>query len=456
VTGLQVEKKLVDYISYTTFKDIPREPLDIVKRMVVTGFGNIIAGATAEGCEDAVELFKEIGGKEEATILVHGGKIPAQNAAFVNSVMARALDYCDAMAPGVHVGSTAVPSALAAAELAGGCSGRDFLTALVLGIEISSRLNLSESAYDGFDPTGVCSVFASAVIASRLLHLNPTQTWNALGLAFNRSGGSFQSNIDGTLAVRIGQGFTSQNGILCARLASRNITGPENFLGGIYGYFHLFGKDECDPEFVTGELGERFELTKTMFKKYPSCGATLSATDVILSLARENNLVPEDIARIDVKLPPYTYKLVGHQFEIGNNPKVNAQFNVQYCIANALLRKGSKLSHFEESRIRDPRIIGLINKIHVASDHALAERHHTAVDIRVLTKKGSTYNKSLDIAPGFPGNPLNEEDYKERFQDCLSYSSQALPAENVERLSSMVASLEETENVLVLVPLLLS
>ena len=57
---------------------------------------------------------------------------------------------------------------------------------------------------------------------------------HALALAFNKSGGSFQCNIDGTLAVRVIQGFVSQNGIICAQLAKRGITGPENFIEGIY------------------------------------------------------------------------------------------------------------------------------------------------------------------------------------------------------------------------------
>ena len=35
---------------------------------------------------------------------------------------------------------------------------------------------------------------------------------DALALAFNKAGGSMQSNIDGSLAVRVIQGFVSQSG----------------------------------------------------------------------------------------------------------------------------------------------------------------------------------------------------------------------------------------------------
>ncbi|RLB07566.1 MAG: MmgE/PrpD family protein [Deltaproteobacteria bacterium] len=453
---MELEKRLVDYIFRTKFEDIPQGARSVVKNMILTILGTTIAGATAEGCEALVEFVREVGGKEEATILIHGGRVPAQNAAFVNSVMARALDFDDAMAPGIHIGASAVPTALAAAELVGGCSGKEFLTALVLGAEVAARLNLTESAYDGFDPTGVCGIFAAAVAASKILRLNATEIWNALALAFNKSGGSFQSNIDGSLAVRVIQGWVSQGGMTCALFARMGITGPKNFLEGVYGYFHLYAKDIFDPEAVVGGLGNRFELQKLIFKKYPSCGLTLGSTDAILSLIEEGHLVPEDVDRIDIMVPPYTYKLVGHQFQIGDNPRVNAQFSIQYCVANALVRRGSKLHHFEESYVKDPQVMELIKKIHVISDPALEKQGHTALEMRVLTTGGNTYLKSIDIAPGFPGNPLTKEEHEGHFWDCIDFSKRHQIKERAEEIVSLVNRLEELEDVCILIPLLLS
>ena len=230
---MKTEQAIVQYIGETAFQDIPEAPLKVTKDMILTVLGTTLAGAGAEGCQMLVDMHRRWGGQPESTILIYGGKIPAQNAAFVNSVMARALDFDDAMTPGIHIGASVIPTALAAAELAGGCSGQDFLAALVLGVEVAARLNLSESAYDGFDPTGVCGIFASTVAASRILGLSEKETWNALALAFNKSGGSFQSNVDGSLAVRVIQGWVSQSGITCARFAKSGITGPKNFLEGV-------------------------------------------------------------------------------------------------------------------------------------------------------------------------------------------------------------------------------
>ena len=255
---MDTERKLAQYVSDTEYRDLPGEPVDVAKNVILTVLGTTIAGARAEGCDALVTQVKEWGGKKEATILMHGGKVPAHNAALVNSMMARALDFCDAMSPGIHIGSSSVPTALAMTELVGGCSGEEFLTALVLGTEIAARIN-AVSDYDGFDPTGVCSIFAATAVAGKILQLDAQQMLHAMALGFNRAGGSFQSNIDGSLAVRVIQGFVSQGGVVCAQLAEKGITGPKNFLDGIYGYFHLYAKDKYDPQRMVGDLGKRFE-----------------------------------------------------------------------------------------------------------------------------------------------------------------------------------------------------
>jgi 2-methylcitrate dehydratase PrpD len=451
---MKAEEKLVTFIHDTRFADIPSAALKTVKHQVLAVIGTTIAGATADGCAAAVQLYKELGGKEEATILTYGGRIPAHDAAFVNGVMARALDFCDAIAPGPHPGSAVIPAALAASELTGGCSGQDFITAVAVGTEVAARLNLSEAAYDGFDPTGICVPFGATAAAARILGLNQKEIWNALALAFNYCGGSFQSHIDGSLGVRFVQGRVAQSGIISARLALKDITGPQNFLDGVYGYFHLYGKDMLTGETTMSDLGNRYDLLKLVFKKYPSCALTAGSIDVMLKLIAEENLSADDIERIDITVPPYTHKLVGHPFEIGNNPKVNAQFSIQYCVANALLRKSSRLSHFEEKYIRDPGIATLTKRINVISDKSLEARGHTPLDMRVLTRTGKKYLRKMDIAPGFPGNELTTKDHEQRFWDCIDFAGRPIARETAEKIVSLIDRIEALEDIRMLIPLL--
>jgi 2-methylcitrate dehydratase PrpD len=444
---MKIEKQMIDYFAHAGFEDIPRDAIAVTQKVVMTIIGTAVAGAHEQGVEPLVGHHCRTGGKPEATIFVHGGCIPADRAAFINAYMARAVDYCDSMSPGIHIGASAVSAALAAAELKGGCSGRLFLAAVALGAELGRRLNLTESAYNGFDPTGVCSVFAATLAAGRILGLDREQMWNALALAFNTSGGSFQSNIDAALAVRCIQGWTAQTGITACRYAQLGITGPKNFLEGVYGYFHLFGKDGIDPASVADRLGERFGLDQIVFKKYPSCGLTQACTEVGLNLIGGDRFDRSDIMKITVKVPDYAYKLVGQPFRMGAAPRVNAQFSIQYCLANALARKSSKLEHFDPERIEDEAVMNLISKITVIPDAAVGLRGHTAIDVEITVASGKAYRYALDIAPGFPGNALTEEEHLQHFENCLDYAPFRISGNKRSAILNSVAKLETSDDV---------
>ncbi len=196
------------------------------------------------------------------------------------------------------------------------------------------------------------------------------------------------------------------------------------------------------------------------FKKYPSCGVTIGPTDAILALIGEHDLAAEDVARVEVTVSPHACKLVGNPFELGENPKVNAQFNIPYCMASALLRKSSKLRHFDEASIRDPRVMELAKIVQVIPEDSLEDpvsgTYSTSSTVRVTTKAGNVFDKTVDVPRGYWENPLTREEHLEHFRDCVDYSGNLLPPENIEKIQSMVGRIEEAENVLSLIPLLLA
>ena len=451
---MKFERQIVDYIIDTDIGEMPQEAIDTVKRMLLADIGTTIAGAQADGCEELAEFYESEGGNPEASVLLHGNKLPAHNAVFVNAMMSRALDFCDAIAPGPHIGSSTIPTGLACAELVGGCSGRDFLASLIIGAEVAARLNLSESAYDGFDPTGICVPFGAAAVACRLLGMDKHQTWNALGLVFNSCGGSFQSHIDGSLGVRVNQGRSAHEALISARLAQRGITGPMNFLTGIYGYLHLYGKDQFTGSDVVDRLGDDYRMRQVAFKKYPCCAMASGPTDVALNLLLENDIDTDKVAAVTLALPPYGYRLIGHRFKIGDNPTVDGQFSAQYCVANVLLRGRSKISHFTAKAVRDPQIRKYINKVTVMADPSLDLRGHTATDMEITMTDGRVYRSGIDVAPGFPGNPLTDDDHRQRFMDCVDFAPAWFDRGSVDEIVSFIEDIENKPDVTELVQLL--
>jgi len=451
---MRFERQLVDYTLDTKFEDLPPIAVDTAKKMLLADIGTTIAGAQADGCQELAEFYRDEGGKPEATVLVHGDRLPAHNAVFVNAMMSRALDFCDAIAPGPHIGSSTIPTALACCELAGGCNGREFLSALVVGAEVAARLNLTESAYDGFDPTGICVPFGATAVACRLLGMTKRQTWDALGLVFNSCGGSFQSHIDGSLGVRVNQGRSAHEAVINARLAQRGITGPRNFLTGIYGYLHIYGKGQLSGAEVVEGLGSSYRAEEVAFKKYPCCAMTSGPTDVALNMLKKHALDPANVASVKLKLPPYGYRLVGHAFKIGDNPTVDGQFSAQYCVANVLLRGGSKIRHFTPEAVRDPEIMKFISKVTVMPDGMLDLRGHTAMDMEMTMTDGKVYRGSIDVAPGFPGNPLTDDDHMQRFMDCIDFAPEWFDRRRVKDIIAFIKGIEQERDVRGLIELL--
>jgi 2-methylcitrate dehydratase PrpD len=452
---MSIEQKLARFVCDLQVGEVTPSAQRVLRNMVLAVTGTGIAGAAEDGIAALRELLLEAGGSAQATSLVFGDRMPAHAAAQLNGTMCRALDYCDAMAPGPHIGSALFPAALAASELAGGCSGAEFMAALAAGAELSSRFNLSEAQYDGFDPTGIAVVFSAAAAASRILKLTPEQTLNALALAFNRCGGSFQSHVDGSLGVRFVQGWVAEAGVQCAQLAQRGVTGPANFLTGHYGYAHLYGRDTLDIEAIGTGLGVDWLLHRVVFKKYPSCGVTQGVTELTLALVAEG-LRADEVRSAEVRLPPYAHKLVGKQFDPGPNPRVDAQFNAGYCVANALVRQSSRLQHFAPAEVHDPILRKLIDRITVTPDPAMNARGHAAVDLNITKVDGTTVHRELDIPPGFPGADLNDQQHRARFQDCLAYAPQKLAAAQVERFLQALDGLTALDDVRALIPLLVT
>jgi aconitate decarboxylase len=433
-----------------SFEDLPEETIYFQKRRFLDTIGTCIAGSHALGVDTIKEFVNDWGGKEESTILIHGGKFPCQNAAFVNSVMSRALDFCDAIPPGYHASSTDIPTALAVGEMIGS-NGKDVLTALAVGGDLAHRITRAGDyeystahPYYGFDGN-VVAPFAAATIAGKLLGLNAQQMHNALGIAINQAAGTYQSNIDGALVVRVIQGFATSSGILSALFAKRGISGAKNVLLGPYGFYQLYTRGKYNLNHLTEQLGRKFYGPEySCIKGYPSCGLTLAVTDAGLELFSKYKIKAEEIKEVEVRVGDFAYKVTGKPFSIGPNPEVDAQFSIQYVTANALVRGSSRLEHFTEQKIKDPAVMSLLEKVHVILDEKLIldETH-----MRVRLKNDKIYSSHKQWGKGQPPNPLSEKEFEDKFWQCIEFSRLNLSDEHVNKIVSAVKDFEEIEDI---------
>jgi 2-methylcitrate dehydratase PrpD len=175
--------------------------------------------------------------------------------------------------------------------------------------------------------------------------------------------------------------------------------------------------------------------------------------DQMMDMMEKHGFNADDVEHIEIILPPYGFKLVGHPFKIGENPRVDAQFNVAYCVVNALLRSPVTLSNFEAKQINDKMMISFIkDRVTVIMDPAV-DRTHYASDIHVWTKDGKEYHGQIDVPPGTPANPMTDEEHVNRFYDCVEFSGIKWLKGREEAILNYIENLEIKDDIRGIIPL---
>jgi 2-methylcitrate dehydratase PrpD len=443
-----------------SFENIHPVSVRGAKERVIDVLGCVIAGANATGCASIKDLLMQWGGKKESTILVHGGRLPAHHAAMMNSIMARSLDfepvgpYVDGKNTPGHVSGTTVPTAIAAAEQKG-MSGKDLLTALILGDDLAARLNAASgfSLDQGWDCVGTVNKFGATAIAGRLAKLDERQMVNAFGIVVNQLGGTMQTFFDGVHAFKLLQGLSAWAGIFSVALAEKGLTGDADPLFSRYGYFPVYCKS-YEPKILTKSLGKAFYADNT-FKPYPCCRANHASIDGALELLHGKKIGPEDVEEIFVEIPAQEYDFaVGQPFRIRQVPQIDASFSLQYCIADAFLRGSVRVEHFSENAVKDPRIARMIKKIRLK--RATDPGKFLASRIMVKTKKGTKYETKIAIPKGDDAfTPLTAAEKKEKFMNNVAYSK-TVPAQRAEKALRLLDRLEEIDKVAEITRLLIA
>jgi len=455
---MSIMRELVRNILQTSFEAFDADVVNLAKSRMIDVVGCLIGGANASGCSMLLDLVREWGGRKESTILVHGDRAPVHHAAMVNSVMARSYDFeaCNPFVDGKfypgHISGTTVPTAIAVAEQKA-ANGKDLLTALILGDDLTARINAASNfTLDaGWDCVGTVNMFGATAIAGKLWGLDENQMLNAFGIVINQLAGTMQNIFDGVHTFKLPQGLAAQAGVFSAALARKGFTGVKDPLLGKYGYFCLYCRT-YQPEMLTKDLGKKFYSDIT-FKLYPSCRVTHGAIDCALELVRLNEIKPQDIDEVIVDISPAGRDFAtGQPFRTGEVPEANALFSFQYAVANALLRKSVRLEHFTEESIKDPMIVDLVDKIRLNTTISSEARH--AARVKVKMKQGQEFEKGVNVPKGVETlTPLTSIEKREKFMNNVAFSK-TVPLEKAEKALGLFERFEEIDNLTEILKLL--
>jgi 2-methylcitrate dehydratase PrpD len=432
------------------------------KNQIIDLAGVMVSGSNGPGNSALFDLVKQWGGREEATVLGTGEKVPLPWAAMMNSLQGRSYDH-EAVGPypygqneGMfcgHVESSTVPAAFSVAEYVN-ASGKDLLSAVILGGDLAARIVFVEGVgfNHPFDPVGTANTFGVAGIAGRLMGLNETQIMNAFGILATQVAGSFRSLWDGVLVFKLYGAVATRNGIIAAQMAQKGFTGLKDPLLGPQGYFESYCPKPYHPEYMNRDLGKEF-YTQGMHKKYPSCYGNHNLIDCGLDILGEHDIDAGDIREIIVGIHPMQLTSYGSTpFKKGDSQPA-ALFYQAYSAANVLLRKGAKLEHYTEEAVKDPAVIDLAGKV----KHAQTKQSNGGMELIVKMNNGKEYTAIYKYAMfrGYPARPLSQAELAEKYWNNVNFFGK-IAKSRAEKALDMIENLEKVDHVSDLIKLLVA
>ena len=453
-------ERLAAHALDTRFENFTAGTLETTKYRIIDTLGCLIGGALDTGNPELLKLFKDKGGKKEATVLIHGDKIPVEEAAFLNCIMARSFDFgsvsplVDGVSCPGHISETTVPVAFSLAEAAN-ASGKEFITALLVGDDIASRI-LAGAGFGfslGWDGVGTVNTFGVAATAGRLLGLDKLQLRNAFGIALNQIGTTFQSFWDGTTAFKLPQGLAARGGITSAQLAKAGWSGPEDALLSKFGYYKMFTEGCKKPQVLSDGVGKDYCYDGTI-KPYPCCRIIHSAIQACLALVSKYNLKAEDIESVNLETSKGGMDhYVARPFRFGTFPHCNAAFSYEYVIATAFLFGAVKPEHMTEKAIRNPAVAEFIKKIKMA---AAGDIEFEKARIIVTTKDGRKLTENVTKVKGDPkDNPMSHDEIIAKYWVNVDFTQKISKKKATELLDKLL-NLEKVDSVRKLIPLLVA
>ncbi len=457
-----VIEKLAANALETRFENLEPGDLEHAKNRIIDVVGCLIGGANAPGNPELIDLVRHWGGRKEATILIHGGKAPAQNVAMVNSIMSRSFDF-EPVSPVVegkstagHVSGTTVMTAITMGEVKD-IDGKELLTAVLVGDDVTSRVLLGGSTFGlspGWDRIGPINPFGATAIAGRLLGLNKAQMKNSFGIVLNQIAGTFDIIQDTTTSFKLTQGTSARSGVFSAELAKAGWTGPKDALFGKFGYYYLYTEGCHDPGILTRDLGKKYYSDSTI-KPYSCCRGCHGPVDCALNLVNKHGVEAGDIKEATIYISSgFSDNILALPFRIGEFWHANAIFSIQYCTAIALLKKSVKPEHFTEASVHDPEINAFVKKVRVAAE--LPQSEGQKARLKVILKDGRELTESVDVPRGDQlQNPISKDEIIAKFWTNVEFS-RTVTKKNAEKLLAILEKLEELDSVNRIVPLLVA
>ena len=409
-------RTLAEYVTRLSYERLTESTIREAKKRLIDSIGCALGGFDSEPAAIARRMAAKTTGQPEAHVLGTGAATSMEMAAFTNSIMVRYLDFNDTY---VSVGS-GHPSDMIAACIAVAdalkADGKQTLLSIIAAYEVytglADQIALRGKGWD----QGVFAVLGAAAGAGLLLGLTTDQMGDALAIAITSSVATRQTR-SGELAMWKGCATAAavRSGVFAALLAKEGITGPTAAFEGRHGVW-----DQVTGKFALGALGGNgtpFGIERTNIKFFPS--EYHSQAPMWMGLNLRKQVKVEDIESISIQTYHICYSEIGSEPEKWQ-PKTRetADHSLPYLLALALMDGAIRVDSFNESRMRDPATLALMQKIKIAESAEFTRQFPAALmtEIELATKQGGRFVEKASYPRGHAKNPMSEEDIESKFR----------------------------------------
>ena len=360
-------RKLARFIIASRFEDLPGSVRHEAKRTLLNWVGCAIGGSGHETVRNAIAALLPFCGPSQASVFGRRERVDILHASLLNGISSHVFDFDDTHAyTAIHPAAPVVPAILALAEHRP-ISGRDFINALVVGIETECRIGkaVTPAHYEaGWHITGTVGVFGSAAAAGKFLGLDEQQMCWALALAAAQPVGL--QEMFGSMTKSFHPGQAAQNGLTAALLASKGFTSSEQPLEAKRGWFDVMSAKTN----YTALTEKSWEILNNSYKPF-ACGLVVHPViDGCLQLRDAHRLTPDAIDRIDVDVNSRVMMLTAIKEPTSG---LEGKFSVYHAAAVALVEGEAGERQFSDEAVRTVATTELRRRVFPSIDPAIGK-----------------------------------------------------------------------------------
>ncbi len=422
------------FVRGLTFDALPPDVVAQAARCLLDLIGVAAAGTQTRLSSIArAYAAAEMGSRDrQARILFDGRRAGIAGAAFAGATTIDAVDAHDghALTKG-HAGVAVLPALLALVDagVAPAVDGHEFLTCLVLGYEIATRVGIAQHAtVPDYHCSGSWNALGCAAIAARVMGFDAERTRHALGIAeYLGPRGPMLRVTDHPTMLKDGSGWGAHVGITAALLARVDFTGAP-----------AAAVERADAAAWWHDLGTRWRIREQYFKAYPVCRWAQPAIEAALELQCVHGFGAADIAAIGIDSFREAVAL-GSQC-VRPRTTEEAQYSITYPVAAALVFGRLGAAEIAAPALDDPRVLRLLPLFTLSEDDEFARRFPAErfARARITLLDGRTLVSQPAQARGNPENPIDDAALSAKYH---ALADPALGATRAQRIEEAVATL---------------